>query len=133
MNDKYIVVTADDEITIRTAEGHFLGITQKAVGGYVEHVRPRGLDEPLCMLVNEDGLCEQLPLNKLGTILYGTGAMLGSAFILFNAPIVGDIVVCKEAYTPDGLDIVPLDDAEANDVYTQMCKNFKFLKTQKGS
>ena len=41
----------------------------EAVGGTIELVRPRGLARPFVMIVNDEGLLLELPLNRLGSIL----------------------------------------------------------------
>lgn len=63
-------------------------ILHEAVGGLFEIVRPRGLQRPYVMICNESGLLEQLPLNIIGSSLYGTPE--------HGAPIVGNIVIMKE-------------------------------------
>lgn len=57
---------------------------QKAVGGFIEIVRGVGLPEGGYLVVNEEGLFLDLPLNPVASFLYSAG----------NAPIVGDAVVC---------------------------------------
>lgn len=76
----------------------------KAVGGHIEHVRPRGLEDPYCMVVNEEGRLRGLPVNPIGSYLYGTYD--------HGEPIVGDIVIMKEGFTDGEPDIVGLDDLD---------------------
>lgn len=60
------------------------------------------------MVVNEEGLLRNLPLNVFGSILYG--------FHIHGNPIVGDIVFMKEDYTIDGLDFVELTDSDIQEI-----------------
>lgn len=76
----------------------------EAVGGYIEIVRPKRLNPPYCMVVNEEGLLHNLPLNLYGSYLYGTD--------LHGNPIAGDIVILKEEWGNDGIDLAGLPDEE---------------------
>lgn len=74
---------------------------QKFFDGLSEHVRPRRLTPPYCMMVDEEGLLKGLPLNPVGCYLYETDK--------HNNPIVGDIYLLKDVKAPGGgYDIVPL-------------------------
>jgi len=75
------------------------------IGGRMEHVRPRGLDDPYCMIVDEEGLLKNLPLNAVGSILYGTAE--------HGCPIVGDILIMQDGFRDGEPDIVGLDDQDA--------------------
>lgn len=70
--------------------------------GIPEHVRPRQLKQPFCMMVDEEGVLKNLPLNLLGSMLYETDK--------HGCPIVGDIYFMKEEWLNDGCDIVGLTD-----------------------
>ena len=76
----------------------------EAVGGTIELVRPRGLARPFVMIVNDEGLLLELPLNRLGSILYETHK--------HGSPIVGNIVIMKEGMTSRGPDIIGLKPQE---------------------
>lgn len=65
---------------------------------------PRGLPAPLMMLVNEEGLLEGLPMNTIGSILYGTQ--------IHGQPIVGNIVIMKEGWVNGEPDIVGLEEPD---------------------
>jgi hypothetical protein len=74
---------------------------QKAIGGgYFEIVRPKSLPGKMCFVCDEDGVHKGLPVNIIGTVLYG------------YAEIVGDIFITKEGYTEDGIDFVSLTDED---------------------
>lgn len=74
----------------------------KTVGGWIEVVHPKLLPAPYCMIVNEEGLLLNLPLNPLGSTLYES--------IRHGNPIVGNIVLCKEGFVEGERDIIGLDD-----------------------
>lgn len=76
----------------------------EAVGGYIEIVRPKRLNPPYCMVVNEEGLLLDLPLNLYGSYLYCTE--------LHGNPIVGDIVILKEGWIHGERDFDGLSDEE---------------------
>lgn len=84
----------------------------EAVGGYIEIVHPKRLNPPYCMVVNEEGLLHDLPLNPYGSYLYGTD--------LHGNPIAGDIVILKEEWGNDGIDLAGLSDEECTTLADQI-------------
>lgn len=85
---KAVVVTPKGEV-YRVHLGKPLYRSAGAIlGGHFEVVRPRNLKHPYCMLVNESGILEQLPINPVGSYLYGTHD--------HGHPIVGKIIIIKE-------------------------------------
>lgn len=58
------------------------------------------------MIVNEEGLLENLPINSIGCLLYGTA--------FHQCPIVGDIVIMKDGFRNGEPDIVGLTDKEVD-------------------
>lgn len=75
------------------------------VGGWIEHVNPVGLQKPYCMFVNEDYIAEGLPINVIGSFLYGTQE--------HGHPICGNIVIMKDGIDEEGeWDVVGLTDQE---------------------
>ena len=101
---KAIVITTDNTMVIKEFDRPLYKSVGKAVGGYIEHVRAALLPEPYCMIVNEEGLLIGLPMNLVGSLMYGTPR--------HGAPIVGNIVLMKDGYTEEGPDIVGLEDDE---------------------
>ena len=99
---KGILVTTDNMAEIRDFEAPLYKTIGEAVGGYIEIVHPMGLADPLVMVVNEEGLIQELPMNMLGSLLYGTH--------MHGSPIAGNIVVMKTGWTCEGPDIVGLTD-----------------------
>ena len=114
---KGILVTTDNTAEIRDFETPLYKTIGEAVGGYIEIVHPMGLADPLVMVVNEEGLIQELPMNMLGSLLYGTH--------MHGSPIAGNIVVMKTGWTCEGPDIVGLTDQEC----AQLMESFAgFLK-----
>ncbi len=104
---KIIKVTTDDKLEILTCPDDPdnaipYDTLSNAVGGLIEIVRPVGLPKPYVMLVNEEGLCLELPINNLGCQLYGT--------IMHGAPIVGNICFVTEGWVNGEPDLIGLTD-----------------------
>ena len=99
-----VVVTTKNEVFIQSYERPLYLSLNKTVDGPIEIVHPRGLGRPMCMIVNEEGLLRQLPLNMYGSYLYGTHQ--------HGHPIVGNIVILKEGYTDEGPDVVGMTEEE---------------------
>ena len=100
-----LVVNTKNEIRRVEYDPPHYEVIREAVGGYYELVRPRGLQEPYCMMVNEEGLLLGLPLNPLGCYLYGT--------MVHGAPIVGNIMILKLGGYAGEPDVVGMTDDEA--------------------
>lgn len=73
----------------------------ETVGGYIEIVHPKGLPSPYCMIVNEEGLIRELPVNLMGSILYESH--------IHGSPVVGNVVIMKDGFRNGERDIVGLD------------------------
>lgn len=109
---KGIVITTDLELSVRDFEAPLYESIGKAVGGYIEVVHPMGLKEPYCIVVNEEGLLKNLPLNPLGSLWYGTQH--------HGHPIVGDIVLTKEGFVGCERDFVGFEDAELESIMEEL-------------
>ena len=113
-----IQIKATDEISIVQFDGDTLAAMQKAVGGYIEHVKPRCLQHPFCMIINEEGLLHHLPVNNAGSQLYAG-----------LVPIVGDVLILKDGMNEfDEPDIVGLEAEEAEGLMTMLCCRMAFLE-----
>ena len=100
---KGLVITTEDKMQVREFGEPAYETIGKAVGGWIEVVHPKGLPDPFCMVVNEEGLLHGLPLNLFGCILYDT--------VRHGNPIVGNIVILKEGFTTPGeRDFIGLDE-----------------------
>lgn len=107
---KGVVFTADEKMYVKDFIGEPLYKSiGEAVDGYIKIVHPRYLREPYVMIVNEEGLLHQLPLNPLGCVLYGT--------MTHKQPIVGNLVIMKEVCIADGeKDLEGLSDEEVREI-----------------
>ena len=102
---KGIVVTTKNEMRVQEFSEPAHKSIGEAVGGWIEIVRPARLERPYCMIVNEEGVLLNLPINSFGSFLYGTDT--------HGWPIAGDAVLMKEGYNSDGeLDILGLDERD---------------------
>lgn len=79
-----LIVTAKNEMRQVDYDAPHYDIIQKAVGGWYEHVHPIGLEWPYCMMVNEEGLMMNLPLNLIGSILYATPSMARPSWAMLS-------------------------------------------------
>lgn len=102
---KGLVVTAKKTMRVQEfSEPAHLSIGD-AVGGWIEIVHPVRLEQPYCMIVNEEGVLLNLPINSFGSFLYGMD--------YHGNPILGDIVLVKEGIDSDGeRDILGLDEQD---------------------
>lgn len=100
-----LVVNTKNEIRRVEYDPPHYDVIKEAVGGWYEHVHPMGLERPYSMMVNEEGLLLGLPMNRLGSELYGTPK--------HGQPIVGDIVFLKDGYDGGEPDVVGMTEDEA--------------------
>ena len=106
MKQKTVKVTTDNKISLIDVDFSNLKSIQQAIGGHFETVRTRLMvdyfhDPSVIMLVDEEGVIKELPLNPVGCALYDTPQ--------HGCPIVGDLIFARI----DGEDIVAPDDPEA--------------------
>lgn len=109
-----LVISAENEIRRVEYDSPHYDVLREAVGGWYEHVHPIGLKRPYSMMVNEEGLLLKLPMNMLGSILYGTK--------VHGQPIVGNIVIVKDGYYDGEADVVGMDAEEAQRVGDEFVK-----------
>ena len=69
---KGILITADNDLRIINFKKPTLESLQKAVDGYIEIVKPQGLDEPYSLICNEEGMIKNLSINPTASYLYGS-------------------------------------------------------------
>ena len=91
---KGIVITTKYEMRVQEFSEPAYKSIGEAVGGWIEVVHPVRLGSPYCMVVNEEGLLRNLPMNAFGSYLYGTDK--------HGSQIVGDIVLLREGINRDG-------------------------------
>lgn len=109
---KGVVVTTEKKAYVKRFSRPLHESVGEVVGGYIENVYPRGLPNPLMMVVNEEGAINRLPLNYIASHWYGTRH--------HGHPIFGNVVVMAHGYTENGLDIIGLTDAEVEWVLTTL-------------
>ena len=114
---KGIVITTADEVSVQEFTAPLHKSLGAVVGGYIELVHPQGLNRPYCMVVNEEGLIHKLPLNRAGSLLYGTQ--------FHGSPIVGDIVIMAEGETEEGFDFVGIPDDRIEVIKKELIKAFE--------
>lgn len=74
----------------------------KLLNGTPEHVRPKRLKRPYCMMVDDEFCRKGLPSNPAGCWLYQTDK--------HGSPIAGDIYLMKEIPCGPSYDVAGLDD-----------------------
>ena len=104
-----LVVNTKNEIRRVEYDPPHYDVIKEAVGGRYEHVHPMGLEQPYSMMVNEEGLLLGLPMNRLGSELYGTPR--------HGQPIVGDIVFLKDGYDGGEPEVERREDADTTKYY----------------
>ena len=114
---KGIVISTENQLTVRDFGAPLYETIGEAVDGWIEIVRPGGLKSPYVMVVNEEGLIKELPINIAGSILYGTPA--------HGSPIVGNIVIMKEGWTDEGKDLLGLSDDEVVTLTNELVSLFQ--------
>lgn len=116
---KTVKVTADNKVSVIDVDFSDFRDIQKALGGHFEVVHTKimesyFMDLSVIMLVDEEGIIKGLPVNFVGSTLYGT--------VVHGNPIVGDILFAVAA----GEDIVGLMNPEG--VKKRLMSTFTGLK-----
>lgn len=98
---KTVKVTTDNKISIIDVDFDDFRSIQRAIGGYFETVHTQLMadyfkDPSVIMLVDEEGLVKELPLNPVGSALY-------------RGTIAGDLIFARA----QGEDIIAPENAEA--------------------
>ena len=102
---KGLFIDTDGRMSVREfSDTDTVSSIDEAVGGWFEIVHPMLLRAPYIMLVNEEGLLHNLPLNFCGSVLYGAHKN--------GQRIVGNIVILKEGFVDGEPDVVGLNDDE---------------------
>ncbi|MDF2881710.1 MAG: hypothetical protein K0R54_2267 [Clostridiaceae bacterium] len=131
---KVIKITTNNVISVVDIQEPTLNDMQEQVGGFIETVRPFGLsllDVPgnrnLLMIVNEEGRCIRLDINKAGSSLYNDG--INYPFTGFE-PIVGDILFMSEGFVNGEPDIIGLSDEQVQALISELINKFDFLNME---
>ena len=121
-----VVVTTDGRAYVEEFGYPLHRSCEDTLGGWIETVRPGGLDQPYMMLVSEVGLLHDLPLNKVGSFFYQTH--------IHGQPIVGNIILMKEGYRCGERDIVGMEEDEAEKLLDMVLKlPFGVVRGEAGS
>jgi len=105
-------------IEVDYEEGRLSDVVRKYVDGWLENVHPKGLERPYCMIVDEEGLIKELPINMIGSELYNHKT-------LGFQPIVGNIVIVKEQMVNGEIDWALLNDNDVEQVKEMIVKVLK--------
>ena len=112
LSDKGLLI----EIVKRNDGKSLLNYCYRAIGcDLIEIVHPKGLEEPYCMVVDDEGLLRDKPmLNIFASHLYGTHE--------HGQPIVGNALIMREVCTEDGAHTVWLTEEEATAIVAKLGK-----------
>lgn len=105
---KGIVITTENQMRVESFGEPLYRSVGATVGRYIEIVHPKRLPFPYCMIVDEEGLIKNLPVNLSGCWFYGTEE--------HGAPIVGDLVIMKDGFCNGEPDIVGLEDDDVKNL-----------------
>ena len=116
---KTVKITPENEIFMVDVDFDNWESLAKQVEGYIETVRTQIMNdffsEQIVMIVNEEGLIRMLPVNAVGSYMYGTP--------VHGHPIVGNVVFGHWGY---GGDITGPQDPGA--MKAKLMAYFKFLR-----
>lgn len=89
MKQKTVKVTTDNKVSLIDIDFTNFRSIQQAIGGHFETVRTQLMvdyfkDPDVIMFVDEEGIIKGLPVNAVGSALYGT--------ISHGSPIAGDLI-----------------------------------------
>lgn len=119
---KTVKVTTDNIVSVIDIDFDNYREIQKAIGGHFETVHTSQMkkyfsDSSIIMLVDEEGLLKSLPMNFLGSLMYG--------LLDHGHPIVGDLILAKIV----GEDITAPDDAEL--IKDKILRDFPVMEEDK--
>lgn len=113
LSDKGLLI----EIVKRREDESLLAFCYRAIGcDIIEVVFPKGLNEPYCMVVDEEGLLRDKPmLNIFASYLYGSHE--------HGQPIVGNALIMRNVRMEDGMHIDWLSKEEAEAIASKLGKS----------
>lgn len=118
---KTLKISADNEISIIDVNFDDFKSIQKALGGHFETVHTVKMNnyfqEPVIMLVDEEGYFKNLPLNCFGSWMYDMPR--------HGSPILGDVLLAEARYE----DIMAVQEPEK--LMEKLLNDFEFLKKEK--
>lgn len=101
---KGVVITTDAKMFVKDFTDPLYETVGQVVGGWIERVQPKFLPQPFCMIVDDEGLLKNRPVNIFGSVLYDTFS--------HGNPIVGDIVIMAVGFRNGERDIIGLTDEQ---------------------
>ena len=112
LSDKGLLI----EIVKRNDGKSLLNYCYRAIGcDLIEIVHPKGLEEPYCMVVDDEGLLRDKPmLNIFASHLYGTHE--------HGQPIVGNALIMRSVRMEDGTHTDWLNEEEAAAIVAKLGK-----------
>lgn len=114
-----IKITSDNKVSIIKINKPYEDY-KKNINGWPEYIKPRFASPGTVLVVDDNGLMKNLPVNKAGSLMYGT--------LIHNNPIVGDILVIKFGFNGNGEpDCFALNDEEAQSVMNELLSEYDFL------
>lgn len=123
---KTVRITADNQVSVMDITPFERDGWYKAIGGgcdIVETVKTQRMFDllrmPVLMLVDEEGHLRGQELNLVASLLYGAQE--------HGCPIVGNVIFA----VPDGPDILPLSEEDAEMVKGELMREFVFLEEEK--
>ncbi len=99
---KSILIKTNNEVVI--GDFTFEQMREQFTSGYADSVKPRKLDSKFFMVVDDEGLLNESPINLVGCYLYGTE--------IHGSPIAGDIFLCADT----GGEFASLSDEDAREL-----------------
>lgn len=120
---KTLKITTDNKISIIDPDFDHKSLREE-VGGYVELVRTQKLLDyfktKVVMIVDEEGLVKNLPVNPMGCYFYDTNK--------HENPIVGDVIL--GLLVGFDMHVIGLGDRDAEQWMEKMLKDFEFLEKE---
>ena len=120
---KTLKITTDNKISIIDLDFDHKSLREE-VGGYVELVRTQKLLDyfktKVVMIVDEEGLVKNLPVNSMGCYFYDTNK--------HGTPIVGDVIL--GLLVGFDMDVIGLGDRDAEQWMEKMLKDFPVLQKE---
>ena len=96
-----VVITPDFKMYKKDFAEPTLEAIHDTLGGYIEHVLPKYLPNPFCLLIDEEGKLKRKPINPVASAWYGPADR-----------IVGTAIVMKDGIVDGERGIVGLTDEE---------------------
>lgn len=117
---KTLKITSDNELYIIDVDMNNYKAIQEEIGGYFETVHTQLMFDyfkaPVLMLVDEEGLLKELPLNLFGSYFYETQK--------HGNPIAGDVILAIAV----GEDITGFSESDARQWGEKLLRDFPVLE-----